>query len=90
VERHEGVTKATKSHYGIANQQFALLQPQRTFEELYSRGTDAAFRAVVDSAFATFNNTGPYSTAQKNFDAQDSQPVLMSAGCAFDFNPNDN
>lgn len=90
VERHEGVTKdPTKSHYGVANQQYALLQPQRIFEEMYSQLSDAAFRAKVDTAFTIFNDTGPYAAAQQTFEQQDTEPTLASAKCTFDFNPND-
>lgn len=90
VERHEGVTKVMKSHFGVANQQFALLQPQQIFEELYTQDTDVQFRADVDTAIAKFNDTGPYAAAQQAFENQDTGPTLASAGCTFDFNPNDN
>jgi hypothetical protein len=85
-----GVTKATNSHFGVANQQFALLQPHRAFEELHALDTDAAFRAKVDTALTNFNDTGPYRAAHKQFDSLDTGPVLQSANCTFDFNPNDN
>jgi hypothetical protein len=90
VERHEGVTKSSNSHFGVANQQFAQLQPHMQFEALYSPDADNPFRSQVDQKLQDFFNTGPYRTAQAQFDTIDTPLVLNSANCMFDFNPNNN
>ena len=47
---------------------------------------------MVEMAAADFLNVsnGPYQQAQAQFDARDTRSVLNSAGCPFDFNPNNN
>jgi hypothetical protein len=89
VERHEGLTQASNSHFGVANQQFTQLQPQVQMEALYGTANDVTFRAQVEQKVLDFFNTGPYQAAQAQFESTDTPVVLNSAGCTFDYNPND-
>jgi hypothetical protein len=72
AERHEGLTQAGNSHYGIANQAFLTHRPDRTLEELY------LFRVPKDRlhrrAYRLYENfvNGPHHVMQQAFDNADS------------------
>jgi len=94
VKRHEGSIPIDpdKSHPGIGNGTFNTLRPQDTIERIYSQGMDSVLNRMVEMAVADFLTVidGPYLQAQAQFDARDTRNVLNSAGCPFDFNPDDN
>lgn len=90
VERHEGVTMASDSHFGVANEQFALLHPHTRFEALYTDEPDADLQKTINREFDDFFGKGPYARAQESFDRTDG-PRVFSEGiaCTFDFNRRD-
>ncbi|HEX6042829.1 hypothetical protein [Longimicrobium sp.] len=87
VERHEGVTQATNSHYGVANQAFMAHRPDRALEALAlfkvpkERLQDRAYRIYEHFAL------GPAHAAQTAFDGSDYPLIRASFPCAFDNNP---
>lgn len=87
VEVHEGVTGATKSHWGVGNRVLTNTKLHERFEALTSdQGAD-------DLRFQT-NDTwqkwlaGPYRSSQSQFDTSD-YPNVFNLGCSLDSNPND-
>jgi hypothetical protein len=88
VDRHEGVTQAANSHFGVANTQFSLLRPDRLLEKLVTQGSDTQLRALVEKTFSDFKTKGAYRAAQRQFDAVDT-PIVNAIGCTLDLNPND-
>jgi len=88
VERHEGKTQAQNSHFGVANKEFALLQPQFLMERQYSQADEATFRRQVFDSLDVFLKTGAYNTAHDSFDLADI-PNVYALGCTLDFNLND-
>jgi hypothetical protein len=91
VRRHEGVGIKTNSHPGIANQQFALLRPDTLLEKLYTSLPNAEIYRQVNTTMRLFTDSlGPYRTAQRNFDQQDTNITnTQGINCSFDFNLND-
>ena len=87
VERHEGVTQASNSHYGVANNVFQSTQVQLRFEKLYSQQGNAQLLRVAVSTWVNFNNNEIHS-AQQAFDSLDT-PTVFAIGCTLDFTPND-
>jgi hypothetical protein len=86
VERHEGVTKASNSHYGVANQQFLAHRPERTLEALYLfRVPQARLQSRAYELYAQFIR-GPVHAAQSAFDNTDYPLILSKFSCQFDFN----
>ena len=91
VRRHEGVGIKPNSHPGIANQQFALLRPDTLLEKLYTPLPDTELYRQIDTTMRLFTDSaGPYHTAQRNFDAQDTNITnTQGINCTFDFNLSD-
>lgn len=85
VDRHEGTTMASNSHFGVANNQFTTLHPQTALEALYTQKSDAELRKSIDKAVTKFVNGGPYNKAQRQFDKNDTKNVF-NIGCTLDFN----
>lgn len=85
VDRHEGSTMASNSHFGVANTQFATLHPQSALEALYTSKSDAELRKNIDKAVTKFVNGGQYRKAQQQFDKNDTKNVF-NIGCMLDFN----
>jgi hypothetical protein len=89
AERHEGLTQAANSHYGVANQAFLTHRPDRTLEALY------LFRVPKDRvhlrAYRVYRNfvTGPSHAMQQAFDTSDYPLILAKFSCQFDFNQAD-
>jgi len=79
---------APNSHLGVANQQFASLQPHLMVEGFHSQKHDNKFRQDFTALVAGFFNTGPYRTAQNQFDAADT-PIVFAIGCQLDYVKND-
>ncbi len=76
IVRHEGGTAATNSHAGKANQLFASLRPDTTFEQFFGANSDSTFRASLTAALNSFTDSlGPYKTGQRGFDAADAVNV---------------
>lgn len=88
VERHEGVTQAANSHYGVLNKAFQDHRPDKTLEELYMFRVPSS--RLHARAFALYRNflRGPTASMQNAFDAADKVPPA-TYHCRFDFNPND-
>jgi len=76
---------ASNSHFGVANQQFALLQPHLMVEAFFSQKNDNGFRQDLQTLVANFINTGPYRAAQQQFDQVDT-PTVFAIGCSLDYN----
>jgi hypothetical protein len=90
VERHEGVTQAANSHWGIAQQAYQNLSPEQQIERLYTQvPIDDFLRTDVWTAWVDFHNSGPYHTMQTNFDQADYPLIANSLGCGLDYNPLD-
>ncbi|MGH7562814.1 MAG: hypothetical protein ACREK5_00095 [Gemmatimonadota bacterium] len=88
VERHEGLTLASNSHVGVANQVMSAEQVQQRLEELYAE-SEPDLRSRIDQEFKNIFNKGPYRKAQDNFDKIDTPLVFAALGCSLDFKPND-
>jgi hypothetical protein len=88
VERHEGLTMTSNSHWGIANSAFATDQPQQLIESLVASNDSL----LIERALSTWDSyySGSVRPKQQQFDSTDTDHVLNSAGCSFDFNPFDN
>jgi hypothetical protein len=87
VERHEGLTLASNSHAGVANQQFTTARPHVALESLYQfRVTSEQLRNAAFAAYARFI-TGPNAAAQSAFDLSDYPLIAASMPCLFDLNP---
>jgi hypothetical protein len=85
VERHEGVTQAYDSHYGVANRQFLARRPERALEALYLfRVPQARLQMRAYRIYERFV-TGPAHAAQDAFDNVDRPLVLAKFSCQFDF-----
>jgi hypothetical protein len=86
VERHEGVTQATNSHYGIANQAFLTHRPERDLEALSlfrvpkSRLQTRAYRLYEQFVL------GAAHSQQAAFDAADYPVIKAKFPCQFDNN----
>lgn len=86
VERHEGVTQASDSHYGVANQAFLAHRPERTLEALYLfRVPQARLQHRAYQIYEQFVR-GPRHTPQVAFDRTDYPAILAKFSCQFDFN----
>jgi hypothetical protein len=86
VERHEGVTMAASSHYGVLNQQFLAHRPERRLEALYLFQVPLA--RLQNRAYQLYEQfiRGPAHTAQAAFDNADYPAILSKFSCQFDFN----
>jgi hypothetical protein len=97
VDRHEGTTQSATSHFGVANNQFALLKPHEKFEVLYTGKDDSEFRKLIRKTWLEFDKKGgPYRTAHEQFDVNDTPAVFTNGvtktkgkSCKFDFNRSD-
>jgi hypothetical protein len=87
VERHEGLTLATNSHAGVANQEFTITKPHETLERLYRFRVTS--QQLHDAAFAEYRRfiLGPNAAAQSAFDVSDYPLIAASLPCLFDLNP---
>jgi hypothetical protein len=86
AERHEGLTQAPNSHYGIANQAFLTHRPDRTLEELYRFRVPKA--RMHDHAYRVYRSfvVGPQHNMQNPFDNSDYPLILAKFTCQFDNN----
>ena len=96
VERHEGVTMASNSHWGRTNTAFANANLQGQMERLSTTIQSGEALANLESrvrfeAHVVFNEfmTNTYYPIQSKFDTDDTANVY-NIGCALDFNLEDN
>lgn len=89
VHRHEGVTQAPDSHWGITAAFYRDNDVEQRFEELYRNGAEAALRQDVRNTFVNMHNTGPLKTQQAAFDAAEYPVINAALGCLVDNNPSD-
>lgn len=86
VERHEGLTRAGNSHFGIANATFLTHRPDQTLEELYMYNvTEERLRMRAYDLFVRYIR-GPNRSAQRAFDQTDYPVIAAKFACTFDFN----
>ncbi len=89
IERHEGVTQADNSHWGITARFFRDSEAEQRIEELYKNGDEAALRRDVRTTWLGLITTGPHKTQQTNFDKTDYPKIDAALGCALDYNLSD-
>lgn len=89
IERHEGVTQAPGSHWGITARFFREQDFEQQLEEQVLFGDEAALRQQVGSAFRRLIGTGPHKQAQETFDREDRARVNERLGCRLDYMQND-
>lgn len=89
VERHEGVTGAPDSHYGVAIKAYNDLKPQQRIERLYTAADDYALRQRAFNEWMGFHQGGAYQSRQNAFDASDYPKVAATIGCNLDYNASD-
>jgi hypothetical protein len=89
VERHEGVTQASNSHWGITSRFYLNSNAEQRLERLYRQADAYALRADAFTEFVNLHNTSSHAQQHASFD-QAEYPVLWnSIGCNPDNNPND-
>ncbi len=89
IERHEGVTQANNSHWGITARFFRDHEPEQRIEEVFKNGDEAALRQDVRAAWLRQITTGPHKTQQTAFDVSDYAQIDAALGCALDYNLSD-
>lgn len=87
AERHEGVTQATNSHYGVANRVYRDEALHLQFEKIYTSRSAGELIKEAGKVFKKFDST--YNSAQATFDSNDRPLIFGSLGCSLDFNPSD-
>jgi hypothetical protein len=89
VERHEGLTMASNSHFGIANAAFLAHSPERRLEAMYRYNVpEDRFRQEAYDVYVRFvrRQVGP---EQQKFDNTDYPIIQANLGCSVDDNPAD-
>ena len=96
IERHEGVTQATNSHWGVATQAYQTLHLAALLERVY---TGPVFTGAMDDdteryaeyqAWLDFHAAGsPFDQRQAQFDTTDYPLVNQAIGCTLDYNSKD-
>jgi hypothetical protein len=89
IERHEGVTRAANSHWGITDRFFREQDPEQRLEEQVLFGDEASLRQQVGSVFGRLISTGPHKQEQVTFDRVDRARVDARLGCRLDYKQND-
>lgn len=89
VERHEGVTGAPNSHYGVALKAYADLKLQERIERLYTAKDDYTLRQMAFNTWMDFHKSSAYQGRQDSFDRTDYPKVAAALGCTLDYNPSD-
>ena len=89
VRRHEGATRATNSHWGVAAQAYRDLGLADSLERVYTSDMDGVVRDLEYNAWFDFHNTAAYRTRHTQFDVADTAVVNQKLGCWLDYNPND-
>lgn len=92
VERHEGVTLAAESHFGIANRALREMRPQNDLEEwAVADRPRLAAGGEIQGIWQEFRDTR-LQPKQEAFDKKDYPNVYGpgALGCVLDINPGDN
>lgn len=89
VERHEGVTGAPNSHYGVAIKAYTDLKLQERIERIYTLKDDYALRELAFNTWRDFHKSSAYQSRQDSFDRTDYPKVAAALGCGLDYNPSD-
>jgi hypothetical protein len=89
VNRHEGVTQASNSHWGITARFYRDTDVEQRFEELTGNVTEEVLRRSAGTLFASVHNTGAHKTQQDAFDTSDYATINTALGCLVDNNPSD-
>lgn len=90
INRHEGSTQATQSHWGVASRYYRGSEAEQRFEEVYRNGTEEELRTQARSVWSTLHGTGSeYRRLQDGFDAVDRPKVNDLLGCILDYTPGD-
>lgn len=90
VERHEGVTMAANSHYGVANRVLASDKLHERMERLVTvGGSGDQLRSAAMQEWRAFRRDR-IEPEQAAFDSVDYPKVLAALGCTVDYNPRDN
>jgi hypothetical protein len=90
INRHEGSTQATQSHWGVASRYYHSSEAEQRFEEVYRNGTEEELRVQARSVWSTLHGTGSeYRRLQDAFDAVDRPKVNDLLGCLLDYTPGD-
>lgn len=89
VRRHEGVTQATNSHWGIAQAFFQGSTVEQEIEKIYKRTTDpnALLQAGVDRLSREMRTS--LKPLQDAFDQTDTPALINGLGCRLDHRRND-
>jgi hypothetical protein len=91
AERHEGVTKAPNSHWGIAHDMYQNSDFEQKLEEVYRQTTRAS--AVRQAAYDVFvslhDDASDLGKRQAAFDATEYPLFTAGMGCTMDFNRSD-
>lgn len=85
IERHEGVTQASSSHWGITARFFREQEFEQRLEEQVLVGDEASLRQQAGSVFRQLIGTGPHKEAQETFDRVDRARVNERLGCRLDY-----
>ena len=89
VERHEGLSMAPISHFGVANDVLRSENLHRRFEAVVSKLDLDHLRFEANDLWQNFLAAGSaYRTRQNAFDATDT-PVVYAIGCTLDDNLSD-
>lgn len=87
AERHEGVTMASQSHWGITARFYQNSNAQRRIERLFTSNPDDVLRANAYNEWVRLHN-GTHHHQQHQFDQSDYPAIAAAIGCNLDVNPN--
>jgi hypothetical protein len=88
-ERHEGLSQASNSHWGITSRFYRDSDVEQRLEEVYRPGDEAALRTAVASVFRAQHDQGPHKDTQNAFDTAEYAVINAALGCLLDTNLKD-
>lgn len=91
AERHEGVTKAANSHWGIAHRMYQNSDFEQKLEEVYRQTTRPSVvrQAAYDVFVSLHDDASDLGKQQAAFDAVEYPLFAAGMGCTMDFNRSD-
>lgn len=90
AERHEGVTQAANSHFGITQTWYNNNNFEQDLEQIYKQSPrDVDVRRAAYNEFTRLHNTGTYNSLHATFDAAETPAFMAAIGCSMDFNLGD-
>lgn len=89
AERHEGVTMAPDSHWGITNDFYQTSNIQEKIEQLVTDRSDRELHELAYNTFAKLHTTGTHKKRQTEFDNKDRPAIYNKLQCTLDYNPKD-